>query len=425
MEALRSDEAPRPQAEPVPHLLFLQASSIHERLGGIEQYLADLLDVSTKLYGPSANTVIVPLRHSSTSIPPTEYQTITVRPPKVSRFLLPFTNRFPTAMFQQAKALLKSRSFDFIVCGHISLAPLAYRLSRMSGVPYLCVAYGIEAWGGGVPLDEWAFRRAYGILSISRWTREILIERDFFPETICVVNPRLPEDFERSGRPKTDFNEQGKLRLLTVGRLSSREQYKGHDHVIDALYRLKLTEPTLGFEYSIVGNGDDKPRLETIVRAAGLEDVVKFYPDVRDRSQLSEFYQKTDLHVMPSRFGKWGGRWRGEGFGIVYLEAASHGVPSLAYTCGGVTDIVRNGIDGLLVEPDDIACLSRVLSEMHRRRRILEELGKNAFSRVMIDFTGKAMGRQWNSALSVFLSRRAADSDDRSLPAEPVPALDE
>ena len=129
--------------------------------------------------------------------------------------------------------------------------------------------------------------------------------------------------------------------LLTLGRLSAQERYKGHDEVLEVLPALASDVPDLA--YLIVGDGDDRPRLEAKAAALGMADRVVFAGYIPETEKVGH-YRLADAFVMPGR---------GEGFGIVYLEAMACGVPVVASTLDASREAVRDGALGKVVDPDD------------------------------------------------------------------------
>ena len=102
---------------------------------------------------------------------------------------------------------------------------------------------------------------------------------------------------------------------MTVSRLASSEQYKGHDRVIRTLPRLLSQHPET--IYLIVGDGDDRPRLESLAVECGVAEKVQFAGLVPPE-ELPDYFRLADVFVMPST---------GEGFGIVFLEAMAYRRP--------------------------------------------------------------------------------------------------
>jgi glycosyltransferase involved in cell wall biosynthesis len=159
----------------------------------------------------------------------------------------------------------------------------------------------------------------------------------------------------------------GKTVLLTMGRQSVSDRYKGTDRVIEALPELLREQPDLVF--LIAGDGSDRPRLERLAREHGVTEAVRFVGWVPDR-ELPDLYRLADVFVMPST---------AEGFGIVYLEAAASGVPVVASAAGGAPDALRDGLLGVLVDPEKPENLVRGIHEALHRHPPREEVDRFAF----------------------------------------------
>ena len=102
--------------------------------------------------------------------------------------------------------------------------------------------------------------------------------------------------------------------MLTLARLSAAERYKGIDELLELMPRLLRDIPSL--TYVIAGDGDDRPRLEEKARALGVGSRVVFTGYVPE-SEKADHFRLADTFAMTGR---------GEGFGIVYLEALASGV---------------------------------------------------------------------------------------------------
>ena len=136
------------------------------------------------------------------------------------------------------------------------------------------------------------------------------------------------------------------MRLLSVCRLS--EQRKNIDLVLRALARLK---DRYDFEYVIAGDGHLRVSLEQLADSLGLSGRVRFLGRVSD-AELLDLYAGADLFVLTASIIP----GSHEGFGIVYLEAAASGVPSLAARLAGAAEAVAEGKSGFFVNyPDENA----------------------------------------------------------------------
>jgi glycosyltransferase involved in cell wall biosynthesis len=372
----------------LPHRpLFLQHASIFEQFGGVEYYLDDFIRLANAEY--QGVCTVVPTSKTITTARHYRWEGV---PRAQSRWLRKIQNRFFGGLYRRAGQLIREVKPTFIFNAHVSLGPLCYLLGKQTGLPVVTCVYGIDAWGDLFPQDEWCLRRSERIISISHWTKKILVDRGYDPEKIDIVHPLLPANFEPAPRAKVKTRDA--LTLLSVSRLDASEQYKGQDHVLRALAQLRNSDPQLRFHYIIQGEGSDRPRLETLTRALGIEATVEFRNSIRDREALREVYQEADLFIMPSRFGKWDGSWKGEGFGIVYVEAASMEVPSLAYDCGGATDIIRHGETGWLVEPDQIGGIAATLRTLAQNPERLRQTGEKARAWVLRAFTTQPVTHQ-------------------------------
>jgi phosphatidylinositol alpha-1,6-mannosyltransferase len=172
--------------------------------------------------------------------------------------------------------------------------------------------------------------------------------------------------------------------LLTVGRLQMR---KGHDTLIRALETIRKTVPDV--LYAIVGDGEERPRLDGMVKAAGLGNHVQFLGEVGDAG-LIRCYQQCNLFVLPNRqVGK-----DIEGFGMVLLEAQACGKPVVAGASGGTAETMSIPETGQIVPcegPDRLAALvAELLADPERLRR----MGTAARPWVVERFDWGALGRQ-------------------------------
>jgi phosphatidylinositol alpha-1,6-mannosyltransferase len=202
-------------------------------------------------------------------------------------------------------------------------------------------------------LSTGAVRRSLGrarhIVANSRYTERVLLD------TIPACRGRTSVAFVGVGaqfftvarRPPPD----GILRLTTVSRLS--EARKNVDRVLYALARLKDRRP---FRYTVVGDGHDRGRLEELTDELRLSDRVRFTGFVSG-DELRDIYGHSDLMVLASSVIA----GSHEGFGIVYLEAAASGVPSLAARLAGAAEAIEEGKSGFYVDEPTVESLVEAL----------------------------------------------------------------
>lgn len=236
------------------------------------------------------------------------------------------------------------RGFDCIFCGHLYAAPLALTLARLTGKPLWLQAHGIEAWQAPSRAVRFAVERAKLITAVSRYTRKRLLEwADVDPAMVRVLPNTILSSWverRRSHALQDRYGLAGKRVILTVGRLSTTEAYKGHDRIIGVLPELIRRYDAA---YLIVGGGDDTTRLKMLAADTGVAGRVHFAGHIPS-AELAEYFQLADLFAMPST---------GEGFGIAFIEAAACGLPVIAGNRDGSTDALADGRTGRLIDPHD------------------------------------------------------------------------
>ena len=177
------------------------------------------------------------------------------------------------------------------------------------------------------------------------------------------------------------------LNVLSVGRLVASDAYKGFDTLIAAVHNARSAGAPITL--TIVGGGDDLPRLRSQAASLGLNGAVRFAGSVPD-SKLHEEFQAADVFALPSR---------GEGFGLVYLEAMRYSRPCIGGNHGGVPELIDDGVDGYLVEHGDVNQLSDRLLTLYRDPELRRSMGLNARKKVETRYLFPHMRDRWFAVL--------------------------
>ena len=261
-----------------------------------------------------------------------------------------------TAFF--ASQVLRAAIFnkpDLIICGHVNFSPLAANISNLFNIPYWVIVHGIDVWNLSDPAKINALKNSDRIISVSQYTGDRLVqEQNISPNQISLL-PNTFDETKFSIAPKPQYllkKYSLKLKqpvILTIARLAGEERYKGYDQVIRALPEIIKTIPNI--HYLIGGKGGDRPRIEQLIKDLNLESYVTLAGFVPDE-QLADHYNLCDVFAMPSK---------GEGFGIVYLEALACGKPTIGGNQDGAIDALCNGQLGALVAPDSIEQITETL----------------------------------------------------------------
>jgi phosphatidylinositol alpha-1,6-mannosyltransferase len=226
------------------------------------------------------------------------------------------------------------------------MAPLCALIARLTRAKLIVQTHGIEAWSRPLRLQRAAVEAADLVLCVSRFTRaSVLGWAAIAPERLVVLPNTVGAAFTPGDGSalRVAWGLQDKCVLLTVGRIDSRERYKGHERVIAAMP--KLIAAGHDVVYLVVGEGDDRRRLEACACEAGLASRVRFMGSVELPRQI-DIYRAADLFVMPST---------GEGFGIAFLEAMASGTPALGLCIAGARDALADGELGATVTDSGLA----------------------------------------------------------------------
>jgi phosphatidyl-myo-inositol dimannoside synthase len=252
-----------------------------------------------------------------------------------------------------------------VLYGHTNLAPLVmgYRVISPKTRHYV-IAHGVEVEVG---LDKPTLAGLFAatrVLGVSTWTRSLLVSRHHLPARKAgILRYGFSEEVEPQ-EPVADRAENGHMHLLSVSRLSRSDAYKGIDVTIEALGLLKDELPNL--QYVVVGDGDDRGRLERLAEENGVRDRVHLRGRISDE-QLHAEYRRCDVFVLPSTH---------EGLGIVYLEAMAHAKPVIGAHAGGVADAVVHEMNGLLVERSDPGHVAGAIRRVMTDRALRTRLGR-------------------------------------------------
>jgi phosphatidylinositol alpha-1,6-mannosyltransferase len=258
-----------------------------------------------------------------------------------------------------------------VLAAHPNLAVAAGWIQRVSvHLQTIVIAHGVEVWKPLAPFRRRELMRANLVLAPSRDTVQKLIDMQGVPpEKIRRLPWPLSPNFLRLANAPVGlaqppgFPTQGRV-ILTVGRWDASERYKGADELIRAVQQLGTT--ISGLHLVAVGSGDDLPRLRGLAADLNVSDRVHFLENV-SREEMAACHAGADFFALPST---------GEGFGLVFLEAMAFSKPVVGAACGGTTDVVEDGINGLLVPPGDQGALAQTLARLLRDESLCAMLGR-------------------------------------------------
>lgn len=178
------------------------------------------------------------------------------------------------------------------------------------------------------------------------------------------VTPIAITDAEREGlRATWGFSPTD----IVVGCVGTYKTGKGHESLLEIATELRVRHPDL--RYCFVGDGPLRGRLEAEIERRGLGDIVTLHSGERDARHV---YGGFDIAVQASD---------SEGLPNVVLEAAAGGLPIVATAVGGTTEILTDGVDGILVRKGDRGALSEAIAGLAEDRAMGHRLGLAARTR--------------------------------------------
>lgn len=270
------------------------------------------------------------------------------------------------------------QEIDLILVGHVNYAPLAWFLKRFQPqLRYGVMLYGIEAWRPLSTVRRRAVQKADFFISISEYTKQRAVESNALDPGRVHLLPNALEcaQTKSSQMDVLAMPRRVGTRLLSVCRLEQSERYKGVDKVIECLPELAKSVPDV--QFTLVGGGTDLERHRALAERLGIASRVQFLGFISD-DELRACYRECDVFVMPSA---------GEGFGFVFLEAMKYGKPIVAARSGGAPEVVRDGVNGKLVEYGNKRELLEALIDLCLNRNKRERLGNGGYRRLQENYT--------------------------------------
>lgn len=263
---------------------------------------------------------------------------------------------------------------------------VAWGVARLTFRPVVIYAHGEEltSWGYGRKFRamRFALRHADRVIANSDHTRDTLRGMGVDPARITLIYPGVDVSVFKPGLDTTGLREglgigaDEKL-LFSVGRLSRR---KGFDQMIRAVGQLHAEGMPL--RYVIGGIGEDADYLDGLIHELGLTGVVHRIGPVRE-ADLPRWQNACDIFAMPNREIN----GDNEGFGMVFIEAAACGKPSLAGLAGGTGSAVLHGETGLRVDGTSVDAVADGLRSLLTQPDLTRAWGQRALQRVEREFS--------------------------------------
>lgn len=275
--------------------------------------------------------------------------------------------------------------------------PIGWLLKRVYRLPYL-----ISLRGADVPSDEVKrFAKHYKLLRplVRRLWQDadaVVAVSNGLRDYAFQTTPELPIEVITNAielsvfTPPAHRNGDGPVKLLFVGRFNA---FKNVEKLIEAAGRLKDMGVD-NFELQLVGEGERRARVEQLVVAEGLTKRVRFLGWV-GREDIVEQYRQADLFVTATTW---------EGMPNTVLEGMACGLPVVATRASGLEELVREGVNGYLVNINDPGALAdrlaKLISNPYERRRMSKESRKIAEQEFAWEYIAEQYERIYTRILS-------------------------
>ena len=192
------------------------------------------------------------------------------------------------------------------------------------------------------------------------------IDTDYF-------DPNLIDPTERASYAKL-FDVKGSPIIGIAARLTKQ---KGHSVLLNAFSELLSDWPNA--QLLIAGDGEELPTLELLSNKLNLTEHVQFLGPIRN---VREFLSVLDVFAHPSIF---------EGLGIAVIEAMSMGLAIVATKVDGLAELITDGVEGSLVEPNNPIALSKAMKRILSDPALRENMGQRARKKAVGKFSVKTM----------------------------------
>lgn len=288
---------------------------------------------------------------------------------------------FDVSVFPRLRQLAREREIDIVHAHDYKTDALAWLLAKTEGVIPMSTAHGWTGHSGReralyYPLDKWLLARFPRVVAVSSEVRRELIRRGAKSDAVTTVlngidhtafhrdRARVPDVRRRMG-----FAE----RHVVIGAVGRAEPQKRFDLLLQAFASVQTRHPQV--KLVIAGDGSRLDALRDQARALRLDDSCQL---LGNRTDIADLHHAFDVFAQSSDY---------EGTPNAVLEAMAFETPIVATSAGGTAEIVRDGIDGLIVPTDNVQALSAAIETVLRDPDAARARAASARRRVETDLS--------------------------------------
>ena len=314
--------------------------------------------------------------------------------------LISCRGQLDTSVPASIRALVRETSAD-VVHAHGYKADLyTYLALRRSGTAFVSTCHNwldddlfVRAYG---MLDRWALRHFDAVVAVSEEVKQTLVRSGVPAAAVHLIRNGIDLRPFNTAVPslRNPANSSEQLQVGWIGRLSPE---KGPDLFVRAAAKVLPEFPQARF--ILIGDGPDRVALESLIRELGVTTQVHLEGR---RTDMPEVYASFDVLVSSSRR---------EGLPMAILEGMAAGRPWIATSVGDVPTVVRNGVTGMVVAPEDLTQLAEALLTLLRSKQQRHQLGTEARALVEREFSAERMSSEYLRIYSRALAKKRGERE--------------
>ena len=311
--------------------------------------------------------------------------------------------RFDWATVKELKDLIQRDGIDLLHCHESKSRLYGVTVSKLTGVPVIGTQHGMSPHNLTSRIanivDIGCLRFCRKVVTVARPDSKAMACA-FIPSSLieCIVNGI---DVAAFTAPKKDATVKQSLgipaMMPVIGAVGRLESDKGCELLIGAAKI--ITETGQNAAYLIVGDGSERPNLQSMARRLGISDRIFF---AGFREDVRPFVSIMDIFALPSRT---------EGTPMALLEAMIMGKPVVATQVGGVPDIISTGVNGIVLRERNARQLAEALLALLADDTLASRLAEQGRKRVESEYSATQMARRYEAVYRECASHRSGSQD--------------
>jgi glycosyltransferase involved in cell wall biosynthesis len=279
-----------------------------------------------------------------------------------------------------AAGLMKKEGIEHIHAHFATHAALyAWIIHRFSGIPFSFTAHAHDIYlKKHQPLLANKINEAKFVITISQYNQNFLssLLGDAVTKKIHVVHCGVRQEKYTVSEIRKTIGE--KIEILSIGSL---RDYKGQTYLIRACQ--KLEQAGIPFICRIIGSGELESELENEIASLGLSDLV-ILEGSKNQDEVINFLAEANCYIQPSIIT---GEGRMEGIPVAMMEAGSSSLPIIATDISGISELIKNEFNGILIPEKDFLAIYNAVIYLHDHPDLARQFGETCRKTIVNDFS--------------------------------------